>query len=231
MDAPPLNEEELNSIYNWIDEIPLSRPKKNITRDFADGLLVAEVVAHYFPKLVEIHNYSQAHSISQKLYNWNTLNQKVFKKMGFQISKIDIDHVVGAVPDAIERVLKVVQIKLEKYSEQKQLKKQNNQNSMISNNQNNISVGMPMNQQQPFQPMYQPGMNPMQMGAVNNSMNMMPQQQGMMPQPNVQALIMEKDQTISELRETVEILELKIKKMEQLIKLKDSKIQALVNGR
>ena len=24
-------------LYNWVDEIPLSRPKKNIARDFADG--------------------------------------------------------------------------------------------------------------------------------------------------------------------------------------------------
>ena len=36
MDAPAISEEELNSIYAWIDEIPLSRPKKNITRDFSD---------------------------------------------------------------------------------------------------------------------------------------------------------------------------------------------------
>jgi hypothetical protein len=34
----------LNEIYNWIDEIPLTRPKKNITRDFADGVLMAEVL-------------------------------------------------------------------------------------------------------------------------------------------------------------------------------------------
>lgn len=63
MDAPPLTEEELNSIYNWVDEIPLTRPKKNITRDFADGCMVAEIVNHYFPKLIEIHNYSLAHSV------------------------------------------------------------------------------------------------------------------------------------------------------------------------
>lgn len=75
MDAPALTEEELNSIYNWVDEIPLSRPKKNITRDFADGVLTAEIVQHYIPKLVEIHNYSLAHSQTQKLYNWNTLNR------------------------------------------------------------------------------------------------------------------------------------------------------------
>ena len=44
MDAPPLNEDELNDIYNWVDTIPLSRPKKNIGRDFADGVLMAEIV-------------------------------------------------------------------------------------------------------------------------------------------------------------------------------------------
>jgi hypothetical protein len=77
MDAPPLNEEELNSIYNWVDEIPLSRPKKNITRDFSDGVLLAEIVHHNFPKIIEIHNYSLAHSVVQKLYNWNTLNRKI----------------------------------------------------------------------------------------------------------------------------------------------------------
>lgn len=33
----PLDEEEMQQIYNWVDEIPLSRPKRNIGRDFADG--------------------------------------------------------------------------------------------------------------------------------------------------------------------------------------------------
>ena len=35
--------------------------------------------------------------------------------MGFQLSKNDIEACVTCVPDAIERVLKVVQIKIEKY--------------------------------------------------------------------------------------------------------------------
>ena len=56
--APPLNEEELNFVYNWVDEIPLSRPKKNITRDFADGVLLAEIISIYCPKMIEKHNYS-----------------------------------------------------------------------------------------------------------------------------------------------------------------------------
>ena len=28
---------ELMSIYEWVDSVPLSRPKKNIARDFCDG--------------------------------------------------------------------------------------------------------------------------------------------------------------------------------------------------
>ncbi len=32
-----MTEEELQALYTWIDEIPLSRPKKNINRDFSDG--------------------------------------------------------------------------------------------------------------------------------------------------------------------------------------------------
>jgi hypothetical protein len=37
IEAPLLEEDEMQLIYNWVDEIPLSRPKKNITRDFSDG--------------------------------------------------------------------------------------------------------------------------------------------------------------------------------------------------
>ena len=32
-----LEEEDMQAIYNWVDEIPLSRPKRNIARDFSDG--------------------------------------------------------------------------------------------------------------------------------------------------------------------------------------------------
>ena len=49
-----------------MDEVPLSRPKRNIARDFSDGVLVAELVAHYFPSMVELHNYSSANSAQQK---------------------------------------------------------------------------------------------------------------------------------------------------------------------
>lgn len=36
-----------------------------------------QVVAYYFPKLVDLHNYAPANAVGQKVYNWNTLNEKV----------------------------------------------------------------------------------------------------------------------------------------------------------
>ena len=43
--AEPLDEDTTKSLLIWIDQIELSRPKKNINRDFADGVFVAEVIA------------------------------------------------------------------------------------------------------------------------------------------------------------------------------------------
>ncbi|CAK60270.1 unnamed protein product (macronuclear) [Paramecium tetraurelia] len=197
MDLPPLSELELQNIYSWLDKIPLSRPKKNIQRDFADGAMVAEVVYHYLPKLVEKHNYPQAHSIQQKQYNWSTLNLKVFKKLGFQLSKNDIDSVIACSPEAVERVLKLLQIKIEKYLEQqKELERR--------------ALEQQKQQQQQSQQKQQMQDDPLQ-------------------NQDLRLILAEKNQAITELKETVEILQLKVKKLEQLLQIKDNKIQGLIN--
>lgn len=105
-----LSEEELQDLYAWLDRIPLSRPKRHITRDFSDGgrrtettradkqealhacsctllpfnrlsvepplVMAAEVVKHFLPKLVDLHNYTPASSTQQKLTNWDVLNRR-----------------------------------------------------------------------------------------------------------------------------------------------------------
>ncbi|CAD8091310.1 unnamed protein product [Paramecium sonneborni] len=181
MDASSLTDQEINDIYTWVDTFNLSRPKKNIGRDFADGVLMAEIVHHFFPKLVELHNYSQANSTQTKQYNWNTLNTKVLKKLGFQLSQKDIDSVIQVEEKAIERVLRLVQEKIKFYLENE---------PQVMETQKSASTHKPSNLQQSM--------------------------------PNEQDLI------IQEQRETIGILELKITKLEQLVKLKDSKIQTFV---
>lgn len=110
-----LSEEELQATYAWIDEIPLSRQKKSIARDFSDGVLVAEVVHHFLPKLVELHNYSPASSSPQKMENWRTLNRKVFSKLGLSIPEDLLQGVIASKPGAIEYILHILKGRLELY--------------------------------------------------------------------------------------------------------------------
>ena len=37
MKATSIDEEELQLVYQWVDSVPLSRPKRNIARDFSDA--------------------------------------------------------------------------------------------------------------------------------------------------------------------------------------------------
>lgn len=69
-----LTDEDLNEVYGWVDKFDLSRPKKNIARDFSDGLMVAEIVKKQFDRLVDLHNYPSTHNVKQKYTNWDTLN-------------------------------------------------------------------------------------------------------------------------------------------------------------
>ncbi|KAI8897029.1 hypothetical protein BC833DRAFT_595268 [Globomyces pollinis-pini] len=110
-----LNEQEIQKLYTWIDSAQFSRPKKNLTRDFSDGVACAELIHHFIPKLVELHNYSSANSVSQKLYNWNTLNYKVFKKLGYQTSEEIIKSIVAMRPGYIEYLLYDLRNKVQEY--------------------------------------------------------------------------------------------------------------------
>lgn len=92
-------------IYEWVDSIPLSRQKKNIARDFNDGVLLAEMIKHSYPRLVDLHNYPSANSTKQKLSNWETLNKKVLRKLGLRISPQEIQDVMNSKPNAIEELL------------------------------------------------------------------------------------------------------------------------------
>ncbi len=76
-------------------------------------VLAAEVVHSYLPSIVELHNYSAANSVTQKEYNWVTLNDKVFRKFGFRLSSADIEQIVRARPGVIERTLLNLEVKLE----------------------------------------------------------------------------------------------------------------------
>ncbi|XP_058242110.1 sperm flagellar protein 1 isoform X1 [Hemibagrus wyckioides] len=108
-----LSDEALQDLYSWIDEIKLSRPKRNISRDFSDGVMAAELVKHFFPKLVDLHNYTPAHSTQQKLSNWSMLNRKVFFRLNFHVPDDTVKKITLSNPGSIEPVLCALRQKIE----------------------------------------------------------------------------------------------------------------------
>jgi hypothetical protein len=83
-------------------------------------VLVAEVVKHFLPKLVDLHNYTPANSVVQKTGNWTTLNRKVFCKLSFGVPENVVKGVVNAKPGVIEFVLNNLRVKIEKYMGRKE---------------------------------------------------------------------------------------------------------------
>jgi len=210
-----LTDGELQRLYSWIDEIPLSRAKRHIGRDFADGVLTAEVVAYYFPRLVELHNYPPASSTQQKLYNWDTLNTRVLRKLGYNLPRGDIDGIITSRPGCIERVLHNIQHKMVRYRQKKA-------------SQERAAAAAPE----------APEAGAAAAPAGPSGGSTAPASSAASRHPSTQEprdmraaidaeLLVEKEQAIQDLTETVEILELKAAKLEQLVRLKDPKIARL----
>jgi len=177
---------KLMYIYEWVDSIPLSRQKKNISRDFNDAVLLAEMIKYHYPRLVDLHNYPSASSTKAKLVNWETLNKKVLKKLGVKINKNEINDIINSKPNAIENLLGrlyhvIHGIPQESTHSKKNNESHENNNNVLRNKMNNMNNNM---------------MN-------NNSLNE--------ESNELINTINEKDQEISNLKEYIETLEQKLK--------------------
>ncbi|XP_053973857.1 sperm flagellar protein 1-like [Hylaeus volcanicus] len=104
--------DNLEEIYIWIEQMTFSRPKKNLARDFSDGVFMAELLKRYYPRHVDIHNYIPGNSTAKKIVNWCTLNRKVLSKLDIKLGKDVIYQLANSQPGVIEKVLTDVRIKI-----------------------------------------------------------------------------------------------------------------------
>ncbi|XP_040411697.1 UPF0687 protein C20orf27 homolog isoform X11 [Cygnus olor] len=116
--GPAAGDGGLRALYRWVDAVPLSRPRRNIARDFSDGVLAAELVKFFFPAMVQLHSYVPAGSTPQKLVNWGHLNRKVLSKLNFSLPDEVIRQVVQCRPGAVEQVLLLLRQKIEEKQKQ-----------------------------------------------------------------------------------------------------------------
>ena len=76
-------EEDLLTLYTWLDGLPLPSIKRSsgiVARDFSDGTAIADIVHYYFPSYVEQHNYVKTSNTARKKANWEVLMTKVLLK-------------------------------------------------------------------------------------------------------------------------------------------------------
>ncbi|XP_078284744.1 sperm flagellar protein 1 [Rhinoraja longicauda] len=211
----PLPPAALHTVYSWIDNVPLTRPKRCIARDFSDGVLVAEVVKHFLPRLIELHNYIPANATQQKLSNWQLLNRQVFPKLHFHISEEMLKKLVRSSPGIIELVLYTLRQKIEEELSVKQ-DVEDHTNEADNSFPDYIHVGMP-----PFADGCQSKPEPW-----NNNQRSFCEQYSHLDFA-VRLSLEEKDQALLAFRETVEILQMKVQRLEHLVQLKDLRIDDL----
>lgn len=199
------DDNKLMYIYEWVDSIPLSRQKKNISRDFNDAVLLAEMIKYHYPRLVDLHNYPSASSTKAKLVNWETLNKKVLKKLGVKITKNEINDIINSKPNAIENLLGRLYHVIHGLPQESTNSKKN-ENFSQHNNNNNVLRNKPMNH--------------MNENIINN-------EEG----NELMNAINEKDQEIANLKEYIETLEQKLKnsnEKQNQLELKIKELNALL---
>eukprot|EP00042_Codosiga_hollandica_P024743 m.105909 g.105909 ORF g.105909 m.105909 type:complete len:319 (+) comp51664_c0_seq2:113-1069(+) len=146
------SDDDLQRLYAWIDSIPLSRPKRNVPRDFSDGVMLAEIIHHFLPSKIEVHNYTPANATKQKQENWRLLNQKVLRKMQLTVPDNVVEGIIACKPGVVEVVLNNVKQKIEQLLAQEPAA--SSRDSLYAQ-----SSAAPPSQPQPFQQAlaYQPG--------------------------------------------------------------------------
>ncbi|KAI5625049.1 sperm flagellar protein 1 [Silurus asotus] len=212
-----LDEDALQDLYAWIDKIKLSRPKRNISRDFSDGVMAAEVVKHFYPKLVEMHNYTPAHSTQQKLSNWNTLSrQKVFSKLNFSLPAETLKKITLSTPGTIEPVLCALRERLE----DKQVWRVLNGNQDLQYYSTVHEKAKTDNDQSTLENSHKTAVKKTE--KLNPTIVL-----GENVDPAFRLILEEKEQALLALQETVEILQIKVNRLEHLVHLKDLRIEDL----
>ncbi|OXB52696.1 hypothetical protein ASZ78_000534, partial [Callipepla squamata] len=82
------------------------------------AVLVAEVVKFFFPAMVQLHSFVPASSTPQKLANWGHLNRKVLSKLNLSVPAEVIRQVVQCRPGAVEQVLLLLRQRIEEKQRQ-----------------------------------------------------------------------------------------------------------------
>ncbi|CAF1163824.1 unnamed protein product [Rotaria sp. Silwood1] len=102
-------------ILAWLDTIPLSRPVRHLDTDFSDGILVAEIIAYFFPEYVDLDMFIIARNMSQRTKNWRILNSDVLPKLSLHAPGTVVHDITNGDHRAVELFLLHLREKIEEH--------------------------------------------------------------------------------------------------------------------
>ncbi|XP_044857109.1 sperm flagellar protein 1-like [Mauremys mutica] len=189
-------------------------------------VLAAEVVKFYFPKMVEMHNYVPANSTQQKLSNWGHLNRKVLNKLNFSIPEDMIRKIVQCTPGVVELMLLPLRQKIEEKQKQSKvasgtyqelgtryaLHENGHMETGYSSKPKTNAAGLYVQQSPRAE-----RMNKGQQGYA----------QALPGDASFRIQLAEREQALLACQETVQILQMKVRRLEHLLHLKNVRIDDL----
>ncbi|XP_009882392.1 PREDICTED: sperm flagellar protein 1 [Charadrius vociferus] len=189
------------------------------------SVLAAEVVKFFFPAMVQLHSYVPASSTPQKLANWGHLNRKVLSKLNFSIPEDVIRQVVQCRPGMVEQVLLLLRQKIEEKQKQSKvvpgpgqepgvraaLEEVNYLETGYSKAKGGVGGGCAQE-------------SPRAAGVMKSTHNCAQAPRG---DAAVHSQLSEKEQALLLAQETIQILQLKVGRLEQLLHLKNVRIDDL----
>jgi len=92
-------------LSQWFDKLDLTYAVRNLTRDFANGFLVAEIISRVYEGDVDIYQYYNGLRMEKRQDNWERI-EKILKKRGFTISRGDWEPIMHRAKGASLEFLK-----------------------------------------------------------------------------------------------------------------------------
>lgn len=97
---------EFFHLYTWIDTFKFPKPKRNLTRDFSDGVFFVELLKQLSTKvIIESHNVTQTNNKNQKRDNWGQIKKRVNLRTKLKITNKEIENIIDLKPYSIENLL------------------------------------------------------------------------------------------------------------------------------
>lgn len=186
---------------------------------------MAEVIKFYFPKMVEMHNYVPANSLQQKLSNWSHLNRKVLNKLNFSVPEDVMRKIAQCAPGVVELVLIPLRQRLEERQRRRKQGSGSLQELAPQDGTGYMDVGLSQKTRG------EGARDPQGEGQLRGGRLPEPRRPAysevLHGDPSLVLQMAEKEQELLASQETVQVLQMKVRRLEHLLQLKNVRIEDL----